>query len=499
MESAPEFVAAVDLGSNSFHMVVARNSNGRLRIVDRMKEMVQLAAGLDENDCIDDTAKRRALDCLERFGQRLRGFEHRAVRIVGTNTLRRAHNSVEFLAEAREALGQPIEIIAGREEARLIYQGVAHNITDVTEQRLVMDIGGGSTEFIIGRRYTPLQMESLYMGCVAMSRECFDDGEITLERMERAELLASQELEAIQTPYLRIGWGHSIGASGTILAVRDVVRGRGWSDDGITAESLERLRATLIEAGHVDRLDLPELPKRRASVFAGGVAILCATFRALNIKRMQCSDSALREGILYDLQGRLGHTDMREEALAELSRHYQVDSEQANRIERTALHLRAQVNREWRLRRDFFGNLLSWSARLHEVGVGIAHNQYHKHGAYILQYSDLPGFSRQEQALMGKLVRIHRRKFATSELDELEPKLGKRIERLAVLLRLAVVLHRSRTDAEVPQLRVDEGQIELEFPPRWLEEHPLTRADVEQEAEYLRVAGYRMRINDTAG
>jgi exopolyphosphatase/guanosine-5'-triphosphate,3'-diphosphate pyrophosphatase len=492
MDNAPRFVAAIDLGSNSFHMVIGRTTHGRVRVVDRMKDMVQLAAGLDDDDRIDEATQERALACLHRFGQRLRGFERRGVRAVGTNTLRRAHQSTGFLARAEEALGYPIEIISGREEARLIYQGVAHNISDVAEQRLVVDIGGGSTEFIIGRRFTPLQMESLYMGCVSMSRNCFPDGAITADGMQRAELLAAQELEPIQRPYRRIGWGHAIGASGTILAIRDIVRGQGWSDDGITMASLQRLRAYLIEAGHVDNLELPPLQRRRIRVFPGGVAILIAAFEALGIRRMHCSAGALREGILHDLQGRLAHTDMRESAIDELIKRYHVDVEQANRVERTALHFRAQVDRYWSLRKDFYGNLLSWAARLHEVGVAIAHSQYHKHGAYVLEYSDLPGFSRQEQMLMGRLVRIHRRKFAVAELGDLDAKLLHRMTRLAVLLRLAIVMHRSRQDVAVPDIQVTEDEVQLRFEAGWLAEHPLTRADLDQEAMYFNGAGLKL-------
>lgn len=496
MEKLPEFVAAVDLGSNSFHMVVGRLSNGRLRVVDRMKEMVQLAAGLDANDCIDADARQRALDCLERFGQRLRHVDKRGVRAVGTNTLRKADNAALFLAEARRALGHHIEVIGGREEARLIYLGVAHNAADVAEQRLVIDIGGGSTEFIIGRRFTPLLMESLYMGCVSMSQRCFGDGHITEARMQRAELLAAQEIEPIQTPYRRAGWGHELGASGTIIAVRDALRAAGWGDDGISLAALRRLRARLIEVGHVERLGMPELQAQRARVFPGGVAILVAAFEALGLKRMQCSDGALREGLLYDLQGRLSHVDMREDTIGELMRRYQIDLEQASRVERTALALRAQVDREWRLRKDFFGNLLAWAARLHELGLAIAHSQYHKHGAYLLQNADLAGFTRQEQTLLAVLVRLHRRKFAVSALQMLETRWRERIERLGVLLRLAAVLHRSRADLEVPQLalRDDLKTLDLHFEPGWLAAHPLTQADLEQEAEYLGAAGYRLHI-----
>ena len=496
MPDAPsEFVAAIDLGSNSFHMVVGQEVGGRIRVVDRMKEMVRLAAGLNADNELEPDAAERALGALRRFGQRLRDVPPGSVRAVGTNTLRKAQNSDAFLQQAETALGHPIEIIAGREEARIIYLGVAHNSADVAEQRLVIDIGGGSTEFIIGHLFTPLMMESLYMGCVGMSQAHFADGKITEKQMNAAELQAAQEVEAIQTPYSRVGWGHVLGASGSILAVREVVRGNGWSDDGITADSLKRLRAELIRRGSVDKLgDLIGLQPQRAPVFAGGVAILHAIFEAFELKRMHCSDGALREGLLYDLQGRLHHSDMRDETIDDLSRVYHVDLEQANRVERTALNLRAQVDRQWGLRKDSFGTLLARAARLHEVGVAIAHNQYHKHGAYILRNADLAGFSTREQHQIGALIRLHRRKFAVSELEEFDAKLRTRMRRLAVLLRLAVVLNRSRTEAPVPTIEGATGMVALNFPPGWLDEHPLTRADLMQEAEYLAAAGVKLEF-----
>ena len=489
---APEFVAAIDLGSNSFHMVVGQDVDGRIRVVDRMKEMVRLAAGLNDKNELEPDAAERALGALRRFGQRLRDLPPGGVRAVGTNTLRKAHNADAFLLEAEAALGHPIEIIAGREEARIIYLGVAHNSADVAEQRLVIDIGGGSTELIIGRRFTPLMMESLYMGCVGMSQVHFADGKITAERMDAAELSAAQEIEAIQIPYKRVGWGHVLGASGTIFSVREVVRTNKWSDDGISVDSLKLLREELIRRGSMCKLeDLPGLQPQRVPVFAGGVAILCAIFAAFDLRRMHCSDGALREGLLYDLQERLHHSDMRDETIDELTRRYNVDLEQASRVERTALNLRAQIDKAWRLRKDLYGTMLARAARLHEIGVAVAHNQYHKHGAYILRNADLAGSSRREQHQIGALIRLHRRKFAVTELDEFDNKLRIRLSRLAILLRLAVVLHRSRIDVPVPTIDAqDEGsEVSLMFPNGWLAEHPLTRADLAQEAEFLADAG----------
>ncbi|MEM7404527.1 MAG: Ppx/GppA phosphatase family protein [Pseudomonadota bacterium] len=494
----PGSVAAIDLGSNSFHMVVGRGVGGRIRVVDRIKEMVQLAAGLNDDNELDAAAQERALATLTRFGQRLRNFPREGVRAVGTNTLRKAHNSDAFLRRAEDALGFRIEIIAGREEARLIYLGVAHNSAEVAEQRLVVDIGGGSTECIIGRRFTPVMMESLYMGCVETSRRHFPDGTITEARMRDAQLHAAQELETIQIPYRRVGWGHVLGASGSILAARDAVRARGWSDDGITRASLNRLRTELVARGHSANLDgLGNMHERRATVFAGGVAILSAVFDALDIDRMHASDGALREGLLYDLEGRFTHADMRDDTIAELMRHYHVDVEQASRVERTALNLRAQVAKAWSLQNDMLGTLLAWASQLHEIGVFVAHNQYHKHGAYLITHGDLAGFSRREQSLMGALVRLHRRKFALGVLGEFDDRLRARIARLAALLRVAVVLHRSREDAPVPLANADPDsqKLTLEFPERWLDEHPLTRADLDQEAAFMRAQGFTLRFS----
>ena len=494
-DTNPEFVAAIDLGSNSFHMVVAKASGGRIRVVDRMKSMVQLAAGLNADNELDPGVTERALTALSRFGQRLRDFPEGSVRAVATNTLRKAHDSEQFLRDAVQALGHPIEIIAGREEARLIYLGVAHNAAVVAEPRLVVDIGGGSTEFIIGRRFTPVMMESLYMGCVEMSRRCFSDGSINETRMRAAELLAAQEIELIQTQFSRDGWGHVLGASGTILTVRDVVCAKGWSDDGISLASLQRLRAELISRGHVDKLsDLDGLQFPRSNVFAGGVAILSAIFAALDIRRMHPSDGALREGLLYDLQGRLCHADMRDDTIDELIRHFHVDREQASRVERTSLSLRAQLVRDWRLRSDVSGNLLAWAARLHELGVFIAHSQYHKHGAYVLTHGDLAGFSKREQSMIGALVWLHRRKFTLGVLDEFDAKMRELLTRLAVLLRVAAVLHRSRTDSPLPIAKGDAQArtLSLEFPEQWLQQHPLTRADLVEEAQYLSAADFEL-------
>jgi exopolyphosphatase/guanosine-5'-triphosphate,3'-diphosphate pyrophosphatase len=490
-----ESVAAVDLGSNSFHMIVARAADGRLSVLDRMKEMVRLADGLDDQNHITGPAAERAVGCLRRFGQRLRGIPPSHVRAVGTNTLRRARDVDDFLVRAEAALGHAIEVIAGREEARLIYLGVSHDLAPGQAQRLVLDIGGGSTELIIGRHYMPLETESLHIGCVGLSRRYFPDGKITRKRMRSAERAAQQEFETIREPFRQVGWDAAAGSSGTVLAAGRALRERGWSNSGLTLAGLRKLQEALVAAGRVDALRLPGVSRERAPVFPGGVAILATAFDALGIENMVTSSAALREGLLYDVLGRMAHEDAREVTVQELSRRYRIDPEQAERVRDTALALKEQAESSWGLERGRDTELLSWGAQLHEIGLAIAHDQYHKHGAYLLEHADMAGFSRQEQKLLAALVRAHRRKFPAGIFAGLPDPQGKRALRLAVLLRLAVVLHRSRTSTRVPAVTAQGQTLLLRFPAGWLEEHPLTEADLEQEAQYLKASGVALVVD----
>ncbi len=484
-------LAAIDLGSNSFHMVVARVVDGQLAIVDRMKEMVQLGAGLDGSRRLNAEVQGRALECLQRFGERVRSLPQESVRVVATNTLRVARNSQTFLESAEQALGHPIEIISGIEEARLIYAGVAHALGPKDERRLVVDIGGGSTELIIGERFVPLDMESLYVGCVNMTARHFADGRISGKRFRKAEVTALQELERVEKRFRRLGWTVAIGASGTIKTIAAIVTEEGWAPRSITHESLRKLTSAVLEVTSVDDLSLKGLSRTRAPALPGGIAVLSAIFDALDIEEMHVSDGALREGLLNDILGRFLHQDVRTATVESLMDRYRVDREQARRVEGTLLKLLPQVLDEWSLpeRRSF--ELCSWAARLHEIGLDIAHSQYHKHGAYILENSDMPGFSRQEQRLLAALVRAHRRKFPTGEIKAL-PANARLVEHLAVLLRLAVLLHRSRTDVSGVTVTAAKRSLDVHFPAGWLESHPLTVADLQEESEYLAGADFAL-------
>ncbi len=492
-----DVVAAIDLGSNSFHMIVARIANDHVQVLDRIREMVQLAAGLDARNRLAEDAQRRALDCLARFGQRLRHIPPEQLRIVGTNTLRQARNSAEFLSRAEEVLGHHVEIISGQEEARLIYLGVAHSVADTPGQRLVVDIGGGSTECIIGEKFEPLRLASLRMGCVSVSRACFDDGRITETRLREAELIVQLRMEPVREEYLERGWERATGASGSIKAIQDVVAREGWCREGITLEALRRLRIALLEAGNTGAIAARwQLEPARARVFTGGFVVLHGLCEVLNVERMEVSDGALREGVIYDLLGRIRHEDVRDRSIAAVTSRYGLDEAQAERVSATALELLGQVREGWRLATDDRGRILEWAARLYEIGLLLSHNDYHKHGAYILEHADLPGFSRGDQMVLAALVRRHRRSFPADAFVHLPREWTQPARRLCVLLRLAVVLHRGRSRQPMPPLTLvaNQQRLELRFPAGWLEEHPLTRADLEAEARYLRKAGVRLEF-----
>jgi exopolyphosphatase/guanosine-5'-triphosphate,3'-diphosphate pyrophosphatase len=490
-------LAAIDLGSNSFHMIVGRLKNGQLQLIDRLREPVRLAAGLTDGHGLKPEIAERALDCLKRFGQRVSGLHADSVRAVGTNTLRLAQTNNGFLDQAQEALGHSIEVISGIEEARLVHLGVAHSLAEPGGRRLVVDIGGGSTELIIGEGYEAIHLQSLYMGCVNMTQRFFDDGTIGKTAMKNAILAARLELQASKQSFRRLGWSMAAGSSGTIRSVRDAVMEAGWSDNGITSESLKRLRRALIDFGHADRIELAAVNDDRKPVFAGGVAILSAVFQALRIERMRHSSGALREGLLYDLLGRIQHQDIRESTVQSLAQRYHVDLEQAQHVEETVLALAGQLIDSWHLNRQDTERWLHWAALLHEIGLVIAHSQYHKHGAYLVEYSDLPGFSLGDQRFLSVLVRCHRRKFRKSFMDALPGDMRETAIQLSALLRLSVLLHRNRSRSTVPAIQASASghSIRLDFPNGWLKNHPLTLADLDIEKKYLKSAGFKLEYS----
>jgi exopolyphosphatase/guanosine-5'-triphosphate,3'-diphosphate pyrophosphatase len=477
-------------------MVVARYTHGQLVILDRLREMVRLGAGIEGDGRLNKDVASRALACLERFGQRLRDMRPDSVRVVGTNALRRAKRAESFVERAREAIGHPIEIVSGIEEARLIYSGVSHTMPAGPGRRLVCDIGGGSTEIVIGEGLQPLELESLQMGCVRLSEEFFADGRLSQKRMQRCRVAARQAIEPYQAAFRRRGWDEAVGSSGTVRAIYDSIRELDPDALSIGADGLERIIHELGEIEHIRDLKLTTLTDDRKLSFAGGVAILSEVFEQLGIESMKVADGAMREGLLYDLLGRYTDEDARERTVRSMQERYHVDIAQADRVEQTTVNFLHQVEQVWPLADPAVELLLRWAARLHEIGLDVAHSGYHRHGAYLLANADMGGFPREEQKLLSLMVGSHRRKPAIEEAKELSSPWEKRAPAMTLLLRLSVLLHRGRSTVALPAIKLTpkSDSLEVRFPPEWLDDHPLTVADLQSEIEHLKTVGFRLRV-----
>lgn len=486
-------LAAVDLGSNSFRLQIARVVDDQVYPLDSLRSMVRLAAGLTSDNYLDEAAEGRAIECLNRFGERLRGLPAHAVRAVGTNTLRVAVNAPEFLEKAELSLGFPIEVIAGQEEARLIYLGVAHGLPATDEKRLVIDIGGGSTEFIIGSRLKPMKLASLYMGCVSYSLRFFPDGRINKTNLKQAELAARVELQTITGEFSNSQWQQAIGSSGTARSLADVLEQNGFSESGITLEGLEKLRAYLIKAGDSKRLQLPGLRPDRALIMPGGFSIMYAAFCELGIDRMNPAAGALRQGVLYDMLGRFHHKDMRDVTTQQFVRRYHVDVAQAERVKALGFFLAEKllkylngVDIECELQH------LAWSSKLHEIGISVAHNGYHKHTAYILANADMPGFSKKEQTRLSHLTLAHR-----GSLSKMQGLVHNPSDfALIFALRMAALFYRSRTSAALPEMDAEATAtgFNLYIQAGWLSKNPLTSTALKEEIREWKTLNVSLKL-----
>ncbi len=497
-EPEQEVIAAVDLGSNSFHMVVATLRHGQLSIIDRIRETVRLAEGLGPRAELAPAARERALRALEIFGERLREIKAVNVRAAGTNTLRRVRDDKQFVKQAESALGHPIEIISGIEEARLVYLGVAHSLPPHAGNRLVMDIGGGSTEVILGSGFDARTMESIGMGAVSVTEKFFPDGELTAERFADARIWVRLKLRPIKSFFRTQSAVEAIGTSGTILAVARIVSElKGQTEIRLTPEDVELLLERLVGAGSWRQLELPGLSARRAEVLAGGLAILAELMATLRIEVLRTSDGALREGLLYDLVGRIQHEDARVATVAAMARRYHVDLAQAERIAVTAESLRLQLADDWDVGSDRSRLLLCWASYLHEIGLDIAHKNFHDHGAYIVEHADMPGFPAEEQAVLASLIGAQRKSLSTRSMSRFDAGLRQHSVRLAALLRLAIILHRSRSETPLPQIKTQASAdgLRLIDTNDWLQNSPLTVADLESQADVFRDAGIVLTFN----
>lgn len=509
--SDSDLVAAVDLGSNSFRLLVAQATNTasgtQLRPLDTLREPVRLAAGLTDNKLLGNDAYQRGLSAMHRFGERIRGFDPMRVRAVATNTLRVAKNAQQFVHDAEKALGFPIEVIAGVEEARLIYIGAAHEVPSVQGNRLVVDIGGGSTELIIGKNYEPKLLESLYIGCVSHSMRFFPKGNIDAHAFREAELAARREIQIISGSYLKAGWKQVIGSSGTARALADLIAdnnlngnshgltmGRVNGSSGlITRDGLRAMKKHLLKYENVNHVELIGLKEDRRMVWPGGLAIMIAVFDELGIDIMEVTDAALRVGVLYDLLGRSQHHDMRYVTVEHFMQRYAVDREQANRVGRLATEFLSQLpSSDSESRVDNIA-LLQWAANLHEIGLSISHNGYHKHSAYIAGNADMPGFSKNDQARLAALLIGH-----AGKLGKLVNNGNFKDWRMLFCLRLAQVLCRGRNDGDFPKVKISEhdGSYAVSLSKDWADEHPLTEFSLRKEAaEWERVGrSYKLQF-----
>ena len=494
MATKHPLIASVDMGSTSFRMIVARveelDGRSQIYIIDSLREPVRLGAGLDSNKMLDEASQQRGISALQRFGERLRSFDAAQVRAVATNAVRVARNGAEFIAKAEAALGFPIDVISGVEEARLVYCGVAHQLPLNQGKRLVVDIGGGSTEFIIGEDYNAHAMESLYIGCVSTAQAYFADGSITAKAMRSAILSARKEVAVLRRDMTQ-GWTHAVGSSGTARALAEICVSNGFTEHGISADGLEKIRAHAVEVGHLDAITLQGLKNDRLPMMPGGLAVMIAVFEELGITQMEVTDGALRQGLLYDLLGREHEDDMREVTVAQFIKRYNIDPVHAQRVRELTEGLFKQLVKQLPVLKEQTTHL-GWAANLNEIGLSIGHNGHHKHAAYILANADMPGFSKREQQQLATWVLAH------------NGKLGK-VENLAdtpvhwaapMCLRLATLLLRRRDIEALPAARLtllDKGLV-LNLPQSYLKTHPLTQYGLETEVDQWARIGLDLQL-----
>ncbi len=476
MNANKKTVASVDLGSSSFRMVICRveelNGQKQIYVIDSLREPVRLGAGLKADKTLDADSQLRAVNALLRFGERLRSFSTEQVRAVATNAVRVARNAQAFLDKAEEALGFPIEVIGGQEEARLVYCGVANLLPSGQGRRLVVDIGGGSTEFVIGDDHNPLCMESLYMGCVSWTQKYFPDANVTAKAMKEAILAARKEVAILRRDFYSLGWTHAVGSSGTARAIAELHRANGLYTQGINAAGLQKLKEELIKAGNVHKCGLEGLKPDRIGVMAGGLAVMCAVFEELELTEMTVTEGGLRQGVLYDMLGRNTDHDMREVTVLRFMERDQIDKSHAKRVKELALALQSQITDQYGRESDNATKRLGWACDLHEIGLSVSHNGFHKHSAYILRNSDMPGFSRPEQNILSDIVLGQ-----TGKLAKLNEVITRPSEWLDVLcLRLATLFLRRRVADTYPvlSLKIKNKAVCLSIPADWLSDHPLT-------------------------
>ncbi|MDB5825438.1 MAG: putative exopolyphosphatase Ppx [Herminiimonas sp.] len=475
-------LAAVDLGSNSFRLHIAELAGGKIRIVKSARDPIRLGAGLDEKGNLTPQAMRSAIDCLARFSTILAEFPVTSVRVVATNTLRIARNRAMFLPQAEQAIGYPIEIISGEEEGRLIYLGVSDALPASQERRLVIDIGGGSTELILGVGSEIEKVESFTIGTVSQSLGFFPQGRIDASTFNAAVLSACSRFEDVAADYSASKWSQAYGSSGTVRAIADAISKNGIGDGTVSRHSVDALRDRLIGFGNASKVELAGMKPDRAGVIMGGLAVLIGLMQQLGIQSITPIEAGLRMGVLTDLTLRSTRRDRRELAVREFLQRFHVDETRANRVGDMARTLFLQLKPS----SDNLLRHLYWSALLHEVGMSVSHSGYHKHGAYLVENADLSGFTTREQRMMGTLVlgqkgNLRKVSDALANAD---------LNRAILAMRLAVLFMHSRLDAKLEGVRVKmKTRIDVEIQREWVVDHPTLSYWLDKEREHWREIG----------
>lgn len=498
LKTQSQTVAVVDLGSNSFHLVLARIINKDVQILLKEKIKVRLAKGLNDDLVLDEESIQRGLKTLNIFAHTLDGFHPDDVNIIATYTLRVAKNAKDFFRRAKKILPYPINVVAGQEEARLIYQGVAHSM-HFTDKRLVIDIGGGSTELIIGQGFEPLALTSRNVGCVNLSKQFFKDGNISKKQFKKAFLKVEQEVQPITKGYKKIGWQQCIGTSGTISALTEIAIANGFCEQHLSRGGLEKIKNLLLSFDHINDISLLGLTDDRRPVVVSGLVVLIAIFDMLNIESIEYCDKALREGALYEMEERMQHKDIRQRSVDSLITRLSVDTEHADRVAQTCKVLYRQLKKFWPLNQVNDAKLfLIWAAKLHEIGLHINSSSVHRHSAYIVANSPLPGFNQESQLLLTTLLRFHRKKIKPDELPEFSLFQQNDVIRLIVLFRLAVLLNQKRQNNFLPDLQVNakDCNLELNFAKGWLLDKDLFNSVIDVEQQQIAKLGINLIVND---
>lgn len=483
MLSSTSLYAAIDLGSNSFHMLVVREVAGSIQTLARIKRKVRLAAGLDKQNLLSQEAMQRGWQCLKLFSERLQDIPRDQIRVVATATLRLASNADEFLGKAQEILGCPIQVITGEEEARLIYHGVAHT-TGGPDKRLVVDIGGGSTELVTGIGAQATTLYSLSMGCVTWLERYFADRNLAKENFDQAEQAATDMILPVAPELIANGWQICVGASGTVQALQEIMVAQGM-DERITLPKLQQLKQRAIQCGKLEELEIEGLTLERALVFPSGLSILIAIFKTLNIEMMTLAGGALREGLVYGMLHLPIEQDIRQRTLRNLQRRYLLDNEQAERVAQLAENFSLQVAQEWKLDARA-RELLNSASLIHEIGLSVDFKKAPHHAAYLIRHLDLPGFTPAQKKLLATLLQNQNNTLDLPLLNEQNAVPPHQAQRLCRILRLAIIFASRRRDDTLPavRLRANDDELSVIVPQGWLEQHPLRAEELEQESHW---------------